>query len=242
MKILPAIDLKDGRCVRLCQGRADDATIYSDSPTEMALKWQSLGAEFLHLVDLTGAFEGHPAHTEVIRDIAKHISIPFEVGGGLRTDADVLELLDAGASRVIIGSRAISDPAALGALVAKYGSERIAVGIDARDGFVQINGWVDTTTIKATELAVKMQELGVGTLIYTDTATDGMLKGPNLEAMAEMARTVPQMQVIASGGVKQPSDIKALAALGYENLTGVIVGKALYENMATLPEFLAAAK
>lgn len=237
MKILPAIDLKDGHCVRLRQGRIDDATVYSSDPVEMAIKWQSLGAEFLHIVDLDGAFAGRPAHTEVISRIAQAISIPFEVGGGLRSDDHVREILDAGASRAIIGTRAVSDAESLKALAARYGAA-IAVGIDARDGFVQVNGWVETTTVRATELAVKIAGYGVQTLIYTDTATDGMLKGPNLKAMAEMADAVPTLSVIASGGVKLPTDVTALLDLGRPNLSGVIIGKALYENAATLPEFL----
>lgn len=218
----------------------DDATIYSSDPVDMALKWQSLGATFIHIVDLDGAFAGRPAHTDVISRIAKAISIPFEVGGGLRTDEHVREVLDAGAARAIIGTRAVSDAASLKQLASRYG-EAIAVGIDARDGFVQVNGWVDTTTVRATDLAVLIAGFGVKTVIYTDTATDGMLKGPNLTAMAEMADAVPSLSLIASGGVKTPEDVKALMALARANLTGVIIGKALYENSATLPEFLDAA-
>ncbi len=241
MKILPAIDLKGGQCVRLRQGRLDAATIYSSDPVDIALKWQLLGAEFIHIVDLDGAFAGRPAHTDVIARIAKAVSIPIEVGGGLRTDEHVREVLDAGATRAIIGTRAVSDPAALQLLASRYG-EAIAVGIDARDGFVQINGWVDTTSVRATELAVQIAKFGIKTVIYTDTATDGMLKGPNLKSMAEMADAVPSIAVIASGGVKAPEDVLALVALARANLTGVIIGKALYENSATLPEFLDAAR
>lgn len=241
MKVLPAIDLKNGQCVRLRQGRMDDATIYSSDPVEMALKWESLGAEFLHIVDLDGAFAGKPVHTEVIARIAKAISIPFEVGGGLRADADVREILDAGASRAIIGTRAVSDAESLQSLAARFG-KAIAVGIDAKDGFVQVNGWVETTSVRATELAARIAGYGVLTLIYTDTATDGMLKGPNLKAMAEMADAVPNVSVIASGGVKLPADVTCLINLKRKNLSGVIIGKALYEHAATLPEFLDAAK
>lgn len=241
MKILPAIDLKGGQCVRLRQGRMDAATIYSSDPVEMALKWQSLGAEYIHIVDLDGAFAGRPAHTDIITRIAKAITIPFEVGGGLRTDEHVREVIEAGASRAIIGTRAVSDVESLKQLVSRYG-EAIAVGIDARDGFVQVNGWVETTAVRATKLAIIIAGFGIKTVIYTDTATDGMLKGPNLKAMAEMADAVPSISVIASGGVKASEDITALMALARANLNGVIIGKALYENSATLPEFLAAAK
>lgn len=241
MKIFPAIDLKDGQCVRLRQGRMNESTVYSSNPVEQALEWQSMGAEYLHIVDLDGAFAGKPTHTDIIARIAHAVSIPLEVGGGLRTDEHVREVLDAGASRAIIGTRAVSDSESLKQLASRYG-EAIAVGIDARDGFVQINGWVKTTTVKATELAKQIAGYGVTTLIYTDTATDGMLQGPNLHAMKEMADAIPSISLIASGGVKAPADVKALIALGCPNIIGVIIGRALYEQPATLSEFLEAAR
>ncbi len=240
MNILPAIDLKGGQCVRLRQGRLDDSTVYSPDPVAMAIEWQTLGATFLHIVDLDGAFAGRPAHTAVITRIAKAISIPFEVGGGLRTDEHVREVLNAGASRAIIGTRAVADTASIKQLATHYG-DAIAVGIDARDGRVQINGWVETTSIQATALAIQIRALGIRTFIYTDTATDGMLQGPNLDAMAEMADAIPDAALIASGGVAVPEDVQALLALGRANLTGVIIGKALYEKSASLPAFIAAA-
>lgn len=241
MKIFPAIDLKDGHCVRLRQGRMDDSTVYSSNPVEQALEWQAMGAEYLHIVDLDGAFAGQPTHTNVIASIARAVSIPLQVGGGLRTDEHVKKILDAGASRAIIGTRAVSDANALKQLTARYG-DAIAVGIDARDGFVQIKGWVETTAIKATELAKQIAALGVKTLIYTDTATDGMLQGPNLPAMHEMADAAPSLSLIASGGVTTPNDVKALMALGRPNLIGAIIGRALYEQSATLSDFLEAAR
>ena len=241
MKIFPAIDLKNGQCVRLRQGRMNESTVYSSNPVEQALEWQAMGAEYLHIVDLDGAFAGQPAHTEIIASIARAVSIPLEVGGGLRTDEHVKKILDAGATRAIIGTRAVSDSTSLKQLAAKYG-EAIAVGIDARDGFVQINGWVETTTVKATDLAKQIAAFGVKTLIYTDTATDGMLQGPNLHAMEEMADAVPSLSLIASGGVKAPDDVKALMALKRPNLIGVIIGRALYEKSATLSDFLEAAR
>jgi len=240
MNILPASDLKGGQCVRLRQGRLDDSTVYSVDPVAMAIEWQTLGATFLHIVDLDGAFAGRPAHTDVITRIAKAISIPFEVGGGLRTDEHVREVLNAGASRAIIGTRAVADTASIKQLATHYG-DAIAVGIDARDGRVQINGWVETTSIQATALAIQIRALGIRTFIYTDTATDGMLQGPNLDAMAEMADAIPDAALIASGGVAVPEDVQALLALGRANLTGVIIGKALYEKSASLPAFIAAA-
>ncbi|MGI5869862.1 MAG: 1-(5-phosphoribosyl)-5-[(5-phosphoribosylamino)methylideneamino]imidazole-4-carboxamide isomerase [Kiritimatiellia bacterium] len=241
MKILPAIDLKDGQCVRLRQGRMDDATVYSSDPVEMALHWQSLGAECLHIVDLDGAFAGKPVHADLFARIAEAIDIPFEVGGGLRTDDHVREILGAGAARAILGTRAVSDLEAVRRLVERHG-DAIAVGIDARGGFVQVKGWVETTRARATDLAADVARRGVATIIYTDTATDGMLQGPNLAAMAEMADAVPSVSLIASGGVAGPADVEALIRLDRANLAGVIVGKALYEAAASLPEFLAAAR
>jgi phosphoribosylformimino-5-aminoimidazole carboxamide ribotide isomerase len=241
MIIFPAIDLQKGRCVRLCQGRADAATVYGDDPVAMALHWQNSGAQALHVVDLDGAFQGAPAHADVIARITAALSIPVQMGGGLRTDADVQLMLDAGLARVIIGTRALDDGAALARLVARHGGDRIAVGIDARDGWVQVKGWVETTQVRATDLAKRVSALGVGTIIYTDTATDGMLKGPNVGAMDQLCRSVT-CQVIASGGVSRPADVTALAALKHANLLGAIVGKALYEGRTTLTELLAAAE
>ncbi len=232
MIILPAIDLKDGRCVRLRQGRADDATVYSDDPVEMAKRWADAGGEYLHVVDLDGAFQGRPFHLDVIARIVAAISIPVEVGGGLRTDADVQMLLDAGVRRAIIGTRAFSDPDSLGDMVKQFG-DRIAVGIDARDGRVQVKGWVETTDMLAVDLARKADALGVQTLIVTDTATDGMMVGTNVAAMDEVCKAV-SCNVIASGGVTTPDDVHALTALGHANLEGAIVGKALYEGTTTL--------
>ncbi len=243
MKIFPAIDLKGGWCVRLRQGVAAEETVYGADPVAMALRWQEQGARFLHVVDLDGAFAGHPVHSGVFSALASALSIPFEVGGGLRTDEDVRTALDAGASRAILGSRAASDPAWAAAVAAKFGPDRIAVGIDARDGFVQVAGWTLTTRRLAVDLARELAALGLRTFIFTDTATDGMMKGPNLRAMAEMADALVESgaSLVASGGVGSPADIAALAALGRGNLEGVVVGKALYEGAAPLGEFERAA-
>ncbi len=240
MIILPAIDLKGGRCVRLRQGRADEVTVYCDDPIAMACHWQEQGATELHVVDLDGAFSGRPAHTATIAAIVAELKIPVEIGGGLRTDEDVAELLATGVVRAIIGTRALEDPTILAELIAHHGGEKIAIGIDARDGRVQVKGWVETTDVRATELARRVSDLGVGTIIYTDTATDGMLQGPNIAAMDEICRTV-SCRVIASGGISSVADITALCALGHANLYGAIVGKALYEERVTLPELIAAA-
>jgi phosphoribosylformimino-5-aminoimidazole carboxamide ribotide isomerase len=237
MKIFPAIDLLNKRCVRLRRGRVEEATVYSDDPVAVALKWQGQGGEYLHVVDLDGAFEGAPRHTRIISEIIAALSIPVQVGGGLRTDAHVRELLDVGVARVILGTRAIEEPEALKILVAGFG-DKIAVGIDARNGFVQIKGWIETTDIQATDLATRMADIGVRTIIYTDTATDGMMKGPNIPGMAAMCDAVPTVNIVASGGVSCADDVRRLAELNRNNLEGVIVGKALYEKTTTIPELL----
>lgn len=240
MTIFPAIDLKGGKCVRLRQGRADDSTIYGNDPVEMARHWQAEGGRALHVVDLDGAFQGAPAHAEVVSKIVEALSIPVEIGGGLRTDDHVRTMLDAGVSRVILGTRALADEEALSRLVKLYGGKRIAVGIDARDGLVQVKGWVETSTTKATDLAKRVAEIGVGTIIYTDTSTDGMLSGPNVEAMAQICDAAA-CDIVASGGVSSADDIRALKALNRKNLVGAIVGKALYEGRAVLAELQAIA-
>ena len=239
MIILPAIDLKDGKCVRLRQGKAEDVTVYSDDPVAQALTWLKQGAEQLHVVDLDGAFQGEPRHGEVIARIVREIGIPVEVGGGLRTDAQIERLLHAGVARAIIGTRALENLDALAALVKRFG-DAIAVGIDARDGLVQVKGWVETTKTLATDLAKQVESAGVRTIIYTDTATDGMLGGPNLAAMRQMCGTV-SCRIIASGGVSAPEHVTALKALGCANLYGAIVGKALYDGKTTLAAMKAAA-
>lgn len=239
MIILPAIDLKDGRCVRLRQGRAEDATVYSDDPVEMAKHWVDEGGEYLHVVDLDGAFQGQSAHLEVIKRIADAVPIPVEVGGGLRTDADIRRLLETGVDRAIIGTRAFAEPESLAETVRLFG-EHVAVGIDARDGHVQVKGWVETTAMPAVDLARKADAMGVKTLIVTDTATDGMMVGTNVSAMDTVCRAV-SCRVIASGGITTPDDVRALTALGHANLHGAIVGRALYEATTTLQAFQAAA-
>lgn len=240
MKIYPAIDLKDGKCVRLRQGRADEMTVYSEDPVAMARQWADAGGDWLHVVDLDGAFAGHPVHHEMVKAIAAAIPIPVELGGGMRTDDDIRRMLDAGVRRVVLGTRACADPAALAALVKAFG-DRVAVGIDARNGKVQVKGWVETTDTLAVDLAKRVSELGVGTIIYTDTATDGMMTGPNIEGVRILCQAV-RANVIASGGISTCQDVAALAALKLSNLDGVIVGKALYEGAVTIPAMKAAMK
>ena len=240
MIILPAIDLKDGKCVRLRQGRAEDVTVYGEDPAAQAADWAAQGGRELHVVDLDGAFAGTPKHADVIRRVIEAFGGPVEVGGGLRTPETVATVIEAGAARAIIGSAALEDPAFLASCVDLYG-ERIVVGIDARDGFVQTRGWVETTAVKATDLASAVAKAGVKTIIYTDTATDGMLGGPNLAQMAAICDAAPTCQITASGGVSSPYDIENLKALERGNLRAAIVGKALYDGRTTLSEMNLAA-
>ena len=240
MIILPAIDLKDGKCVRLRQGRADDVTVYGDDPAQQARDWREQGGRELHVVDLDGAFAGTPRHAEVIRRIIEAFGGPVEVGGGLRTPEALNAVIEAGAARAIIGSAALEDPEFLASAVELYG-DRIAVGIDARNGFVQTKGWVETTAVKATDLAAAVAKVGVKTIIYTDTATDGMLGGPNLTQMAAICDAAPTCEITASGGVSSPYDVENLKALERANLRAAIVGKALYDGRTTLKEMNIAA-
>lgn len=238
MMIYPAIDLKGGQCVRLRQGRADAVTVYSDDPVAMARQWQAAGGDWLHVVDLDGAFAGYPVHHELVKAMASALTIPVEFGGGLRTDGDIRLLLESGVSRVILGTRACAEPGVLASLVKQFG-DRIAVGIDARNGRVQVKGWVETTDTLAADLAERVAGAGVKTIIYTDTATDGMLTGPNLEGVRTLCQRV-DAQVIASGGVSTCRDAESLAGLKMPNLGGVIVGKALYEGVVTIAGMKAA--
>jgi phosphoribosylformimino-5-aminoimidazole carboxamide ribotide isomerase len=237
--IFPAIDLKGGRCVRLRQGRAEDATVYSDDPASMAQHWKKLGAEWLHVVDLDGAFKGQSEHRAILRKIAE-VGVPVEIGGGLRTQEAIEAVLADGARRAIVGTIAWEEPRVLEHLILHFG-ERLVLGIDARDGRVQIKGWTETTDLPAVDLARRADSCGVHTIIYTDTATDGMLQGPNCAAMDLLCRSV-SCDVIASGGVSSAADVRKLRALHRPNLVGAIVGKAIYENRVTLPELLAAAQ
>ena len=240
MVILPAIDLKDGKCVRLRQGRADDVTVYGDDPAAQARDWAAQGGRELHVVDLDGAFDGKPRHADAIKGIIEAFPGPVEVGGGLRTPEAVAAVIEAGAARAIIGSAALDDPAFLSACIDLYG-DRIAVGIDARNGLVQTKGWVETTKVLAVDLATAVAKAGVKTIIYTDTATDGMLGGPNLTQMAAICDAAPTCQITASGGVSSPYDIENLKALERHNLRAAIVGKALYDGRTTIEEMNRAA-
>lgn len=239
MLVFPAVDLKNGRCVRLRQGKAEDATVYGDDPLEMARRWADEGAEALHVVDLDGAFDGEPRHAGVIAGMVAACGLPVQVGGGLRSDEHVRQMLDAGVWRVILGTRALSRPDDVCRLVEQFG-DKIVVGIDARDGRVQTRGWVETTNVAALDLARMADGWGVGAIVYTDTATDGMLSGPNLPGVQSMCAAV-RCDIVASGGIASAHDVARLSGLGCANLSGVIVGKALYAGRASLAELLDAA-
>lgn len=237
MTIYPAIDIIDGACVRLVRGDYSQKTKFADDPIEVALKWQALGGEFIHIVDLDGARCGNTPNLELIKNIAKKVDVPIEVGGGIRSMEVVDKYLDAGVGRVIIGTSALKDPDFVKEAVEKYG-DKIAVGIDAKDGKAAVCGWEEVSETSAVDLAKQMEALGVCHIIYTDIATDGMLKGPNVKAMEEMVKSV-SINVIASGGVSLVEDIKALKKTGVE---GAIIGKALYTDMIKLDEAVLEAK
>lgn len=235
MLIYPAIDLKDGQCVRLVQGKADAKTVYSDDPGAIARQFAEGGAQFLHVVDLDGAFEGFSRNGDAIARIASSISIPFQVGGGIRSFEDVKAHLDNGACRVIIGTRALKDPDFITELLDRHGPDRIVLGIDARDGMVAVEGWVKETGMNAVEFGQQMRLLGVEHAVYTDIARDGALTGPNFEAIKEMGQKTG-LKVIASGGVSSLEDVRRLKALEKHGVNGIIIGKAIYDQRLDLAE------
>lgn len=237
MRIYPAIDIKDGNCVRLLQGRFSNVTVYGDNPAETAKKWESEGGEFIHVVDLDGALKGHGVNADAIKEICKSVSVPVQTGGGIRTMEDIEAKLDCGIARVIIGTKAVSDSEFVKRAVDKYG-DKIVIGIDAKDGMVAIEGWEKTSEFTAVEFAKKMVNIGVKTIVYTDIATDGTLKGPNIAAMSEMVKAA-DADIIASGGIGSIEHIKSLIPTGVE---GVIVGRALYTGNVDLRDAISAAR
>jgi len=240
MKIYPAIDILDGKAVRLRRGRRAEATVYGD-PLEMARKWVSKGAEWLHVVDLDGAFLGRLKNLDLLREMAAAVPLAkIQVGGGIRSIAVVESLLDAGIQRVVLGTAAVEDPAFVKQAL-KQQPHNIAVGIDALDGNVQVAGWTENSHIRAITLAKRLQELGARVVIYTDISRDGVLAGPNLEATKEMLEST-DLSVIASGGVSSIADLRHLAELDHSRLDGVIIGKALYEGLIGIEEALAHAR
>ena len=237
MTIYPAIDIRGGRCVRLTQGRADAETVYGEDPAAVAAGFKASGAKWVHVVDLDGAFSGEPRNLDVVRRISA-LGLSVQLGGGLRTKESVDRALLAGVARIVIGTRAAESESFVSELVASFG-DRVAVGIDAKDGKVAVKGWVDTTGTSALALARRMNALGVATLIHTDVGTDGMLTGPNFSAQESMLGAV-SARVIASGGVSRREDVIRLFQAGknHPNLDGVIVGKALYEGRVELGDLL----
>ncbi|HBH62711.1 MAG TPA: 1-(5-phosphoribosyl)-5-((5-phosphoribosylamino)methylideneamino)imidazole-4-carboxamide isomerase [Nitrospiraceae bacterium] len=232
MRVIPAIDLKEGMCVRLLQGRKEDVTVYSDDPASMARQWAQIGAELLHVVDLDGAFTGDQKNVDKISAIRKAIDIPIEVGGGIRDLQRIEQLISLGVDRVIIGTAAAKNPDMVKEASDKFPG-KVLVGIDAKDGKVAIKGWVEVTELGALDFAMKMQDAGTAGIIYTDISRDGMLSGPNIDAMARMVESV-NIPVIASGGVSNIGDITQLMQI--KNLWGVITGKALYSGSLDLKQ------
>jgi len=237
VEVIPAIDLRGGRCVRLVQGDYDRETVFSDDPVAVARRWQQEGAPRLHVADLDGAREGRPVNAEAVRAVIEAVSIPVQVSGGVR-DLDAVESwLAAGASRVVLGTAAVRDPELAAEAVRRHG-ERIVVSVDARDGVVAVDGWEVATDVRAEELLLRLAGLGVSRFVYTDIARDGTLTSPNYEAIAALVRST-DAAIIAAGGVAEVGHLVRLAELGVE---GVIVGRALYDGRVHLPEALAAVR
>lgn len=231
MILLPAIDIKDGLCVRLYQGDYAQVTTYDRDPVQVAQRWQEVGASWLHVVDLDGAAQGRPVNTDLIQRMRQETTLQIEVGGGMRSLEQIEQVLALGVERVILGTVALRDRALLEAALARWG-ERIVVGLDARDGFVAVSGWYETSQVRATELAGELSRLGVRRFVYTDIARDGALSGPNLPALREMQQA-SESALIASGGVSSLEDLRELAQSGVE---GAIVGKAIYTGAVDLAQ------
>jgi len=235
MLIIPAIDLKDGQCVRLRQGLMDDSTVFSDEPVAMAQRWVDAGCRRLHLVDLNGAFAGEPVNGEVVTAIAaRWPDLPIQIGGGIRNLETIEHYVKAGVSYVIIGTRAVKEPAFVAEACAAFPG-RIIVGLDAKDGLVATDGWAEVSELRATDLARQFESYGVSAIVYTDIARDGMMQGVNVEATLTMARasTIP---VIASGGITDLEDIRALKAVASQGICGAITGRAIYEGTLDVAE------
>lgn len=232
MKLYPAIDLKDGKCVRLLQGDYNEVTVYGMNPGEMAKKWESLGGDYLHIVDLDGAKEGKAVNGKAIRQIVEAIQIPIEVGGGIRSIEDIRLQLSLGAQRVILGSVAIKNRGLVKEALETFGTDKIVVGVDAKDGMVAIEGWIEVTDTSAIAFCKELEKMGVQTVIYTDIAKDGMMQGPNIEETRKLVEST-HLDIVASGGVSSLEDLKALEKIG---VYGAIIGKAIYTGAIDLEE------
>jgi phosphoribosylformimino-5-aminoimidazole carboxamide ribotide isomerase len=235
--IYPAVDIRDGKCVRLIQGDYNQETVYNNSPLDAAKAWEAQGCEWIHVVDLDGAKAGYPVNDKLIGQIASSVKIPVQVGGGLRSAEDVDHLLSLGVTRVILGTAAIENRQFVYKLLAKYG-EKVAIGIDAREGYVATRGWLETSQVKAEELVVQLAEHGARTFIFTDISRDGMMGGPNTQAIVSLAKASGQ-KIIASGGVSKIEDLSRLAEQAEQGVSGAIVGKALYTGGIKLKAALA---
>lgn len=232
MRLYPAIDIKNGQCVRLRQGVFDDTTVYANEPFQVAKEFEADGAKFLHIVDLDGALRGMGANDDALAKIIENVNIPLEIGGGIRTMQDIEHRLNMGVSRVILGTKAVESPSFVKEAIAKFGADKIVIGIDAKDGMVAIKGWETISNADAVTLALSMKDLGVKTIIYTDISKDGMLCGPNFVQTARMVETTG-MDIVASGGVSCMDDLLQLEKIGVE---GAILGKAIYEKRVDLKE------
>lgn len=232
---IPAVDIRGGRCVRLVQGDFARETRYADDPAEVARLWESEGAQRLHVVDLDGAREGARANAAVIRRVLRAVKIPVQVGGGIRSVETARALLEDGADRVVVGTRAAEDPSAMADWVATVGADRLVVGVDARDGHIASHAWQTVTDVDVVDFGERLSALGVRRVVYTDVGRDGLLGGPNLETTRALAKI---LNVIGSGGVASIDDLRALAEAGAE---GAIIGTALYEHRLTLADALAVA-
>lgn len=233
MQIYPAIDLKNGQCVRLKQGRFDDVTSYGDDPVQRAKIWEQTGATYIHVVDLDGARTGNSYNKEAIKKIVSSVNVPVQTGGGIRSMRDIEQRIDAGVSRVIIGTAAVNNPELVKEAVKIYG-DKIAVGIDASKGMVATDGWEKISDVPAIVLCKKMAEIGVKTVVYTDISKDGMMSGPNIESTKELVKQ-SGINIIASGGVSTMSDLEGIKSIGAQ---GVIIGKALYQGALDLKEVI----
>jgi phosphoribosylformimino-5-aminoimidazole carboxamide ribotide isomerase len=233
MQIIPAIDIKDGKCVRLYKGIKERVTVYSDNPSEIAERWEDMGALSLHVVDLDGAFTGIPQNEDIIKNILRSVKIPIQLGGGIRDMSTIDNYIRLGVHRIVLGTSAYKNPDIVVEACNKY-KNRIILGIDARDGFVAIEGWENSTFERASEMAKKFERLGIYAIIYTDINRDGTMSGPNIEAIKKIKNSV-YTPIIASGGISSLEDIKRLIPL---NIMGVIIGKALYDGRIDLKESL----
>ncbi len=233
MLLIPAIDLRNGFCVRLLQGESDKETVYSNDPAAMAVRFEEAGAKRLHLVDLDGAFQGEGANISSIRSILKNVSIPVQIGGGLRTEEDIDRMLALGVSAVIVGTMAVKHPDVLEKLLKKYTDEQIILGIDARNRKVSIEGWKESTEIQDVKFALRWKNSGIKRVVFTDISRDGMLSGPNLAALREMAEHTG-LKIVASGGISSMDDLEQLKTLEPNGVDQAISGKAIYEGKIDL--------